>query len=229
MEKSLATLIKESEKKTQDKAYRDLTNAVSNLEQQINNIERYDDSIIEKKWTVTIEEIRKQIGAWKQFELKGEEIVDKINALPIREEDQIDKEHIKGLVDLEKKVNSIEIRPSRGGGMRGLGIFIDGVDKGIVQYINLIAGTNMTLTYTQSNGRNDILFDASGGGSFTKLIATGTVDGSNTSFTFTSAPVQIIVDGGRSMQKVSSDGTVNWTGTTSVTLTVAPNSDIYAF
>ncbi len=61
---------------------------------------------------------------------------------------------------------------------------------------------------------------------FSPLTATGTVDGSNTSFTFASAPSVIIVDG-KIFRKTSSDGTVNWTGTTSVTLTIAPVSDIF--
>ena len=59
------------------------------------------------------------------------------------------------------------------------------------------------------------------------LAATGAVNGSNTSFTFVSAPTVIVVDQGRTMQKTSSDGGVNWTGTTSVTLSVAPTFDIF--
>lgn len=71
-----------------------------------------------------------------------------------------------------------------------------------------------------------ILVDiASGGLAF--LAATGTVNGVNATFTFAAAPSVIVVDQGRSMQKVSSDGTINWTGTTSVVLTIAPNFDIF--
>lgn len=57
---------------------------------------------------------------------------------------------------------------------------------------------------------------------------TGTVNGANTSFTFATAPNVITVDGS-TMKKVSSDGTVNWTGTTSISLTIAPTFDIFAF
>lgn len=57
--------------------------------------------------------------------------------------------------------------------------------------------------------------------------ATGTVDGVNLAFSFTTAPNVVVVDG-RTMQKVQSDGTVNWTGTTAITLVIAPNFDIYA-
>lgn len=60
-------------------------------------------------------------------------------------------------------------------------------------------------------------------------LTSGTVDGSNKTFTFSSAPNVICVDQGRFMQQTSSDGTVNWTvvGTT-VTLLVAPIFDLFA-
>jgi len=66
------------------------------------------------------------------------------------------------------------------------------------------------------------------GGSGFQAPTSGTVDGSNTVFGFATAPKVIVVDQGRAMQKVSSDGTVNWTGGTTIILTVAPVFDIYA-
>lgn len=65
----------------------------------------------------------------------------------------------------------------------------------------------------------------------TSVVAptSGSVNGVNTVFVFTTAPSAICVDQGRFMQKVSSDGTVNWTGTTTVTLSVAPIFDIFGF
>lgn len=59
------------------------------------------------------------------------------------------------------------------------------------------------------------------------LIPTGTVDGNNTTFVFSSPPSILFIDSGRIIQKISSDGTVNWTGTTTITLTIAPNFDIF--
>lgn len=56
----------------------------------------------------------------------------------------------------------------------------------------------------------------------------GAVNGSNATFVWASAPNVIVVDQGRTMQQVSSDGTVNWTGTTTTVLTIAPNFDIFA-
>lgn len=57
-------------------------------------------------------------------------------------------------------------------------------------------------------------------------IPTGTVNGSNTVFVFASTPTVIVSDN-LTLEKVSSDGTVNWTGTTTVTMAVAPNFDIF--
>jgi hypothetical protein len=56
--------------------------------------------------------------------------------------------------------------------------------------------------------------------------ATGTVNGSNTSFTFAVAPNVISVDG-VILRKTASDTTANWTGTTTITLLIAPNFDIF--
>jgi hypothetical protein len=59
-----------------------------------------------------------------------------------------------------------------------------------------------------------------------RLAPTGTVDGVNASFVFTIAPSIIFVDG-VAKQKVASDGTVNWTGTTTCVLAVAPTFDVF--
>lgn len=85
-------------------------------------------------------------------------------------------------------------------------------------------GNNLTVIATI----NGVRVDATGGGSSGYQAPTsGTVDGSNTSFTFTTAPNVLSIDG-VPKQKTSSDGTVNWTGTTSVSLTIAPNFDLFA-
>lgn len=72
---------------------------------------------------------------------------------------------------------------------------------------------------------------SSSGGTFSVLIPTsGVINGINTVFTFASAPSVIVLDNGNAMNRVSADGTVNWTisGTT-VTLSQAPNFNLYAF
>lgn len=87
------------------------------------------------------------------------------------------------------------------------------------------AGSNVTVT-KDAFGTWIIASSASGSGGLSKLTATGTVNGTNTDFTFASEPSIIVADQ-RMMQKVSSDGTVNWTGTTDVSLTIAPTFDIF--
>jgi len=56
---------------------------------------------------------------------------------------------------------------------------------------------------------------------------TGTVNGINNIFTFVTAPNVVVVDN-VPKQKVQSDGTINWTGTSVITLAVAPNFDIFS-
>lgn len=70
---------------------------------------------------------------------------------------------------------------------------------------------------------------SSTGGSFAVQVPNGVVNGINQVFVFTTAPSVIVLDNGNFMNKVSADGTVNWTGTTTVTLNQAPNFNIYGF
>lgn len=91
--------------------------------------------------------------------------------------------------------------------------------------MTLQAGSGQTLA-RNSNGTWTLTTSGGSGSGF--QAPTGTVDGSNKIFVFATAPNAICVDGGRAMQKVSSDGTVNWTGTTTVTLSVAPDFDVFA-
>ncbi len=155
----------------------------------------------------------------------GDQIIAKVNTASTL----IEQEAIKDLPELAKKVQQIELRPTnRGGGAKGFMLYVDGAKKLLTaNTLNLIAGTGVTLAYNYSQGRNDITISASGGaGGGGILAATGTVDGSNAVFSFASAPAQVIIDG-VPKQKTQSDGTVNWTGTTTITLALAPNFDIY--
>lgn len=95
--------------------------------------------------------------------------------------------------------------------------------------INWIPGTGITMTAVpnQVTKYTDITVTSTGSSSGYQQ-PTGLVNGSNQVFTWTTAPNVIVVDQGRSMQKISSDGTVNWTGTTTTTLAIAPNFDIFA-
>lgn len=126
----------------------------------------------------------------------GEQIVEKINSLPLSEDFQIDAVHIKNLP-----------RPRTGplfGGMRYL------------------AGTGITI-----NGNVISSTAPSGGAGYQE--PTGAVDGINKTYTFVTAPNVIVVDF-KQLQRVQADGDINWTGTTTITLSAqiqAPQSHIF--
>jgi hypothetical protein len=96
-----------------------------------------------------------------------------------------------------------------------IGISGSGVSK-------IIAGTGISVSPV--GGTGNVTITASGGGSGYQAPLTGGLTGTNT---WTTAPNSIVVDG-VNMQKTRTDGTVNWTGTTTTVLTVAPSFDIYS-
>lgn len=67
-----------------------------------------------------------------------------------------------------------------------------------------------------------------GSGSFSQFVltATGAVNGLNSTFTFTSAP-SIIVSDGVWYFPTDNNGNVQWSGTTTVTMTIPPTSAIF--
>jgi hypothetical protein len=127
-------------------------------------------------------------------------------------EERLDASAIKGLRKL------IEQHGGSGSTFYGGGV---GSIKGIV------AGTGVTVD--NSNPQFPVV-SASGGGGLTELPATGTVNGSNKSYTFTRLPSYIVVDGAWYKQTTKSGETV-WTwnsGTSTATFnTLAPQSDIF--
>lgn len=88
------------------------------------------------------------------------------------------------------------------------------------------SGISYSAVNNDTTRQVDLTLSSASGGGYQQ--PTGTVDGTNATFVFVTAPNVIVVDNGRSIQKTSSDGTVNWTGTTTVVLTVAPNFDIFS-
>lgn len=144
------------------------------------------------------------------------------------------------LSDLEKKTNdTIETAISK---KKFTSKHIDGLEQTISARFNqlkaqggylhgggvpsLTAGSNITLTQKSDGGY--IVTSTGGSGSGFQQPTGGTVDGLNTVFVFAQAPNVIVVDG-IPKQKLQSDGvTTNWTGTTTITLTIAPNYDIFA-
>jgi len=163
----------------------------------------------------------------EELPLTGEKIRDNLEDLKGKE--RLDKKAIRGLDDLEKKVDKNKNGGVRViGGRAGIYLYVDGEKKGLVNTVNLIAGTGITLTYAREFGRNDITVsnDSVAG---TVLVATGTVDGANADFTFTKKPSVIITDG-VAYQETNKLGETIWTwtaGTLTATLTIPPQSDVY--
>jgi len=66
-----------------------------------------------------------------------------------------------------------------------------------------------------------------GGGGFTVLAATGTVNGSNQTFTFTQVPTFLVVDGAW-YQKTDNNGVVQWSSSgLTITTLITPSNSIF--
>ncbi len=209
MEKDMSQI----EKDMCDEWYKSLNREIYKIEQLIANLPQYDSTQLEKKFSAVIFDIRNSLES-------------------LEDDERLDKKAVKGIEEIEEKIKSIELRPSKGGGARGIHLYVDGSKKGAANYLNLIAGTNVTLTYNQSNGRNDITIDASGGapGSFSVMTATGTRDDTNLAFTFVSEPTLIIVNGTsyRKTSQVNGANAWSWSGTTAtLQFPVGSGGDIY--
>lgn len=220
LETRLIGLISKSTKESQDKAYKELNNAVYNLEKTLSELPHFDPVKLEEKWGVVVSDMDKAMK-----EMCGREHIKK-ELESYRGDARLDKSAIKGIDKLEEKVNEIELRPfvGKGGTSVGIQLFVDGVRKGRVSTVNLIAGTGISLSHNAVGQRNDITITASSAGAFTVLTATGTVNGNNASFTFASKPTLVISDGASYIENVG----WTWTaGTLTVTMTIPPQSNIY--
>ena len=109
------------------------------------------------------------------------------------------KKYIEELQDTIDKfrIETLNRISSVGGGSMNRKITVGGVDY-LTRYtdLNLIAGTNMTLTVANddANKRVNITFDAAGG-SLNFETPTGAVDDSNTSFTVANEPKLLNING----------------------------------
>lgn len=160
----------------------------------------------------TVKSMIPEVKDWAYLETKIDQVEQRIPIVPeevdaiqlrdklesLEGDERTDKSAIKGIEEIEEKIKKIEIRPSgRGeGGTRGFQLYVDGSKKGIVNYLNLIAGTGVTLSYNRANGRNDITISATGGtGSLAIILVTGSINDSNTSFVAASAPQLVVING----------------------------------
>lgn len=151
------------------------------------------------------------------------EIIEKINK---SRGEKIKRSRVEGFDELEglaKSANKNVQNIMSLGGNRQTKLELNGIMVAAgADTLNFIGGTlvpvgdGTTVNYTPPS---------SGSSSGYQAPLTGGLTGTNT---WAVAPNVIVVDQGRAMQKVSTDGTVNWTGTTTTILAVAPNYDIFS-
>lgn len=162
-----------------------------------------------------------------------QQIADKLNTLYEKVEPKV----IKGWSDLERKVNlnanlpkdfDVRIGVSKTE-LKRLTDRVVALESGstVAGVSSIVAGTNVTISPTNGLGAVTINSTATGGGSGYQAPLTGAVDGANDTFTWTTEPNVLMIDRVPT-QKTSSDGTVNWTGTTSTVLTTIPLEDLFA-
>lgn len=220
-ERSLKLLIAQTDKQSTDDFYKLLNREVYKLEEQINNIEIYDDSKLETKWAAVVDDLHQKIKDIKPFILNA---VDVRNALEsLIGDERLDIDSIKGwdkvIKDLKSSNKGITVM-----GSRGIQLSVDNANKGTTNYVNLVAGSGITLTPTTFGESTNVTVSSSIGGA--PETPSGTVDGSNVTFTFVSSPKVIIVDQGRTLI-LNSGFTLDVTGLIA-TLDVAPTFSIFS-
>lgn len=115
------------------------------------------------------------------------------------------------IINLPQKINTKDQR-WHGGGISNIAGFI-------------IAGTNITITGSGTLS-DPYIISSTAVSSTGYQVPIGIVNGVNQTYDWTIAPNAIVVDG-ITINKVSSDGSINWTGTTTTVLTIAPNFNIF--
>lgn len=217
------------------------------LSEEINRIENsipeaQDLSVIETR----LQQIESNLNAIEPVTLDTpDQIADKLNTLT----EQIKPEVIIGYRELERLVRAnanlpkdfdVRIGVSKtelkrltdrvvileAGGVSGGGHTIQDEGSDLTQRTKLnFVGAGVTVTDDSGNDATVVTISTSAGAGY-QGVTSGVIDGVNTVYTWAVAPNAIVVDG-QSLRKVASDGTVNWTGTTTTTLTIAPTFDVY--
>jgi len=80
---------------------------------------------------------------------------------------------------------------------RGMFLYIDGVKMGLVSNLNLVAGSNMAISYSKVNGQDTITFESTGGGGSGVNVETPpeSPNGVITVFTVSAEPKWVVADG----------------------------------
>lgn len=200
--------------------FSDIYQKLTDLEKKIPILEKIDLNPIYEK----IEELKKSIVPIDQRRLDDIERMAKENSMPVTTAFynglRAKNLTIVGATAVQRG-DTVFLTTTGGGGHT---IQDEGVP--LTQRTNLnFVGAGVTVTDDSANDATKVTISTSAGAGYQQPTS-GTVNGTNKVFGFAVAPNALVVDG-VSMQKVAVDTTVNWTGTTSITLTVAPNFDVY--
>jgi hypothetical protein len=209
----------------------------SSLEEQVNELQDVLESIEEKIEIAPKQGPQGPIGPKGEKGPKGDRGLQGFPGIPGDKGEQGDRgpKGDKGdtpdlTEDLKKLRADLFSKLPTGGGNMNRNVSIGGNSSVLSRYtdMNWKAGSGVTISYANNDTtKNTDITIAASSVSAGYQSPTGTVDGSNAIFVFSTAPNVICVDNGRVIQKTSSDGTVNWTGTDTITLTIAPNFDIF--
>jgi seryl-tRNA synthetase len=159
-------------------------------------------SILERKIDDKTSEVKRLIPKLPE-EIKAEAVRNKLETL--EDEERLDVSAIKGIDKSNITLTNDIIN-------RAIGI----VDQRTSFLINKVSNLESTLKNIPSIGSSAV-------------TPTEIPNGSTTTFTFSSKPKIVFVDGGRAVQETSNDGSVNWSySTPTLTMTIAPVFDIFA-
>lgn len=146
----------------------------------------------------------------RDFIAKIKSEVDKVEKVDLTEI----KDELKKVATLEKDLEKLRtdlISRMGQGGNANRQIKVGGTDV-LTRYtdINLVAGTNVTLTAAtdDTNKRTNITIASSGGGAFTEIAISGTINDSNTAFTAASEPTYLVING---VWYKGTGGAITWT------------------
>lgn len=152
------------------------------------------------------------------------QVRDKLEMLEGKE--RLDKSAIRGIEELEERVEKKTGNNYRLWGAKGFTLYINGQKKLLTaQTLNIVPGVGVSVTYDFAHGRNDVTINASA--STSVLEATGTIDDSNVDFTFTAEPAILVINGASYR---STGGPITWSyagGTVTLSSPVGVSGDIY--
>lgn len=210
-------------------------NSIANLHDRIDEVS-LDVNISERKSSYQVLKHREEVGELieaithnaKKTRREIEELISEISKSSAKDAELLTQSLESLKEELVQDIFLLKNRPYGNGNMNRQE-WVNGVDV-LTRYtdINWKAGSNVTITAVNNNTTHhtDITISSTGGsgGSGYQAPLTGGLTGTNT---WTNAPNVIVVDG-VPKQQTQTDGTINWTGTTTTVLTVNPTFDVFA-